>query len=231
MMSAAGLRLERRRRGWSQAEAAARLGVSQPYLAMLESGKRPLTPALARKAVAAYGLPPAKLPVPADFNPAERVDAQRLMEDLAKLGYPGFAYLRTNVRSKNPAQVLLAALAQESLEGRTAEALPWLLLRYWRMDFRWLVVEAKKFDLQNRLGFVASLARQLSARTAAADRTQALSQLESWLERSRLAREDYFCRPPRNHRERQWLIRNRPEAAQHWNLLSDLRPEHLQYAN
>jgi hypothetical protein len=196
---------------------------------MLESGRRPLTPALARKVVAAYGLPPAELPVPAAFHPAERVDARRLMEDLAKLGYPGFVHVRTGVRSKNPAQVLLTALAQQSLEGRTAEALPWLLLRYWRMDFRWLVVEAKKSDLQNRLGFVASLARQLSERTAEADRTRALTQLESLLDRSRLAREDYFYRPPRNDRERQWLAQNRPEAAQHWNLLSDLRPEHLQY--
>jgi hypothetical protein len=197
---------------------------------MLENGKRRLTPALARKVVAAYGLPPVELPVPVAFNPDERVDAQRLMEDLAKLGYPGFAYARSGVRGKNPAQVLLAALAQESLDGRAAEALPWVLLRYWRMDFRWLVMEAKKSDLQNRLGFVASLAHQLSARTAEAVRTQALAQLESWLDRSRLAREDYFYRPPRNDRERQWLAQHRPEAAQHWNLLSDLRPEHLQYA-
>jgi transcriptional regulator with XRE-family HTH domain len=211
-------------------EAAERLGMSQPYLAMLESGKRPLTPALARKVVAAYALPPAELPVPAAFNPARRVDAQRMVEDLAKLGYPGFAYVRTGVRGKHPAQVLLSALAQERLEGRAAEALPWLLLRYWRMNFRWLVMEAKKFDLQNRLGFVANLARQLSERTAEAERTQALAQLESSLDRSRLAREDYFYRPPRNDRERQWLSQNRPEAAEHWNLLSDLRPEHLQYA-
>ena len=32
------------------------VGVSQPYLAMLESGKRAVTPALAREVVAAYGL-------------------------------------------------------------------------------------------------------------------------------------------------------------------------------
>jgi len=32
-----------------------------------------------------------------------------------------------------------------------------------------------------------------------------------------------------NDRERQWLLENRPDAARHWNLLSDLRPEHLQY--
>ena len=62
------LKAERRRRGWGQVEAAERLGVSQPYLAMLESGKRRLTPALARKVVAAYGLPPTELPVPVGIH-------------------------------------------------------------------------------------------------------------------------------------------------------------------
>jgi transcriptional regulator with XRE-family HTH domain len=223
------LKAERRRHRWGQVEAAERLGVSQPYLAMLENGKRQLTPALARKVVAAYGLPPAELPVPAAFTPAERVDGQRLTEDLAKLDYPGFAYVRTRVRSKHPGEVLLTALAQENLEGRAAEALPWLLLRYWRMDLTWLVGEAKKFDLQNRLGFVVNLARQLSEKGAEAERTHTLASLESLLERSRLVREDYFYRAPRNDRERQWLFENRPDAARHWNLLSDLRPEHLPY--
>ena len=60
-------------------------------------------------------------------------------------------------------------------------------------------------------------------------RTKALASLESLLESSWLACEDYFYRPPRNDRERQWLSQNRPEAARHWNLLSGLRPEHLQY--
>jgi transcriptional regulator with XRE-family HTH domain len=228
-MKTRGLKAERRRHGWGQVEAAGRLGVSQPYLAMLENGKRQLTPALARKVVAAYGLPSAELPVPTAFTPAAKVDRQRLVEDLAKLDYPGFAYVCTRVRSKHPGEVLLTALAQENLEGRAAEALPWLLLRYWHMDLTWLVGEAKKFDLQNRLGFVVNLARQLSERGAEAGRTQALANLESLLESSRLAREDYFYRAPRNDRERQWLLENRPEAARHWNLLSDLRPEHLQY--
>jgi transcriptional regulator with XRE-family HTH domain len=229
-MRAQDLKAERRRHGWGQVEAAGRLGVSQPYLAMLESGKRRLTPALARKLVTAYGLPPAELPLPAAFTPAEKVDEQRLVEDLAKLDYPGFTYVRTHVRSKHPGEVLLTALAQENLEGRVAEALPWLLLRYWQMDLIWVVGEAKKFDLQNRLGFVVNLARQLSQRGGDSERTQALASLESLLEPSRLAREDYLYRAPRNDRERQWLSENRPEAARHWNLLSDLRPEHLQYA-
>ena len=224
------LKAERQKHGWGQVEAAERLGVSQPYLAMLENGKRRLTPALARKVVAAYGLPPVELPLPAAFTPAEKVDGQRLTEELAKLHYPGFAYVRTRVKTRHPGEVLLMALAQESLEGRAAEALPWLLLRYWQMDLGWLVGEAKKCDLQNRLGFVVNLARQVSERGTEPERTQALAGLESSLESGRLAREDYFYRPPRNEHERMWLLENRPAAARHWNLLSDLRPEHLQYA-
>lgn len=224
------LKAERLRHGWGQVEAAKHLRVSQPYLAMLENGKRHLTPALARKVVATYRLSPAELPVPETFTPAKEVEAQRLVEYLSRLDYPGFAYVHPHVKSKHPGEVLLTALAQESLEGRVAEALPWLLLRHWRTDFDWLVEKAKKFDLQNRLGFVVSLACRLSERTAKTDRTNALSNLKATLDRSRLAREDFFPRPPRDNAEREWLMQNRPEEAGHWNLLSDLRPEHLQYA-
>lgn len=229
-MEARELQAARLKHGWGQVEAARRLGMSQPYLAMLESGKRRLTPNLVRKAALVYDLPPTELPVPETFTPAQEVGPQRLVEYLARLNYPGFAYLRPRVRKKNPGEVLLSALAQARLEARVGEALPWLLLHYWQMDFRWVVELAKKFDLQNRLGFVVSLARRLSEASTETERTNALSRLEATLDHSRLAREDFFFRPPRNRAERQWLMENRPVEAEHWNLLSDLRPEHLPYA-
>ena len=225
------LKAERLRHGWCQVEAARHLGLSQPYLNMLEKGKRRLTPTLARKVVVTYGLPLTELPVPETFLPDKKVDSQRLVEYLAGLDYPGFAYVRPSTESKYPGEVLLTALAQDSLEGRVAEALPWLVLHHWETDYDWLVEEAKKFDLQNRLGFVVGLAYQLSERTAETDRTNALSNLRATLDRSRLAHEDFFPRPPRNDAEREWLMQNRPEEAGHWNLLSDLRPENLQYAS
>ena len=228
-MRTRNLKTERQRHGWGQVEAAKRLGVSQPYLAMLERGKRRLTPTLARRVVSVYGLPPAELPTTDGFTPAKGVGGQYFVEHLSRLGYPGFAYVHPHVKGRHPGEVLLTALAQESLEGRVAESLPWLVLRFWDMNSDWLMIEAKKFDLQNRLGFVVSLARQLSERSAQSDRTEALANLESSLERSRLAREDYFYRPPRNHHEREWLSQNRSDEADHWNLLSDLRPDHLQY--
>ncbi len=102
---------------------------------------------------------PAALPVSESFVP-EPTEAQRLAEYMALLGYPGYAYLRPHVAKRNPGEVLLTALSQNNLESRLVEALPWLLLRYWEMDFAWVVEYAKKFDLQNRLGFVVSLASQ-----------------------------------------------------------------------
>ena len=112
------------------------------------------------------------------------------------------------------------------------EALPWLLLQYWNMDANWLVEQAKLRDLQNRLGFVVSLARQLSEKARLPDeqRHRALASLEAALERSRLAKEDTLCKGSLAERERQWLKENRPEEARRWNLLADWRAENLPYA-
>jgi transcriptional regulator with XRE-family HTH domain len=227
VMKGGKLRAERTKRGWSQKQVARRLGVSQPYVGMLEHGKRPVTPALARKLTSLCRFSPALLPPAA--TPAKPASAQQLACDLASLGYPGYAYLRSRAARKNPGEVLLTALAQNNLEPRVVEALPWLLLEYGDMDFTWLVTQAKTLDLQNRLGFVASLARRVSAKGPDDARTRALSELEATLERSRLVREDDFMRPARNDVERRWLMQNRPEEARHWNLVTDLRPEHLGY--
>lgn len=221
-------RTERMARGWNQSKVARLLGVTQPYVVMLEKGRRALTDKLVRKFVSETRSSAALLPAPKVVDP-QNVDAKQMAENLAQLGYPGYAYLRPRRARKNPGEVLLSALAQNDLEARLVEALPWLALRYWDMDFGWLVEEAKKRDLQNRLGFAVNLARQKSERTDNFARTNKLMELERALDRSRLAREDFFLRPPHNDVERQWLMQNRTEDAARWNLLTDLRPEHLEY--
>lgn len=221
-------RTERTARGWSQNRVARILGVSQPYVVMLEKGKRPLTDKLVRKFVSASHSSAAFLPTPKVVDP-QHLDAQTMAENLAQLGYPGYAYLRSRRVKKNPSEVLLTGLAQNNLEARLVEALPWLVLRYWDMDFNWLVVEAKKRDLQNRFGFLVNLARRMSERTYNAARTNKLMEFEDVLNKSRLVREDYFLRPARNDVERDWMLQNRTNDAQHWNLVTDLRPEHLAY--
>lgn len=227
-MASEGLKAQRELRGWSQAQAAVRLGVSQPYLAMLENGRRRLTPKLARRVVEVYGLSASMLP-PLEGVRYGETGAEELAKDLAVLGYPGFSYLRPHhARPRNPAEVLLAALAEEQLEARVVEALPWLVLRYSPLDHTWLVQEAKLRDLQNRLGFVVTLARRVAERKQDDDKANTLRALETELERSRLAREDTLCKVLREP-QRRWLALNRSEDAKHWNLLTDWTPDVLRY--
>jgi transcriptional regulator with XRE-family HTH domain len=202
--------------------------VTQAYLNYLENGKRRLTPVLVRRVASVFGLPPEVLPVADAFEPTETND-ERLTEMLARLGYPGFSYLRSHTPKKNPSEVLLTALAQKSLDGRVAEALPWVALRYAQPE-PWLVENARRFNLQNKLGFVVMLARRLAENQNNAVRSRELSQLENALDDSRLAREDVFYRPVRTLSEGEWLRKNRTEDAAHWNLLTDMRLEHLKYA-
>lgn len=227
-MTCEALKAERLRHGWTQETAASRLGVSQPYLAMLETGKRRLTSKVATRALAVYQSSPA-LVLPSDVPSYGDNASQMLAEDLAALGYPGFSYLRPQGwQAKNPAQVLLAALACDELEPRLVESLPWLVLRYSPFDDRWLVREAKLRDLQNRLGFVVALARRLAQRRGDHDKVRVLEVLEAQLERSRLAREDTLCRRVREP-QRRWLVEHRPEEARHWNLLTDWTVDALRY--
>lgn len=231
-MDGQGLKRARLARGWGQVEAARRLGVSQGYLSMLESGTRHLTPKLMRKFMRIYGLAPTALP-PSNQTASTRTSLEDLAAELGALGYPGFRYLRRRARKRNPAEVLLGALAQDHLEARVVEALPWLLLQYWDLDADWVVTQAKLLDLQNRLGFVVSLANRLAERSEPRnrDRDSALAGLESKLERSALAREDTLCQASLAEAERQWLRDSRPQEAKRWNLLTNWQVDHLRYAH
>jgi transcriptional regulator with XRE-family HTH domain len=227
-MFAAALKHAREQNGWTQLETARRMGVSQPYWALLESGKRPLPKELARNAVRVLGLAPTVLPPSPPQH--RRVTGDELARALAALGYPGFAYVRSGWR-KNPAEVLLTALQQDDLEARVTEALPWLLLRFPDMDAEWLVSTARLWNLSNRLGFVADLARLVAERTDGPDslRVRRLAQLCADLSNSRLVREDTLCQASLSQAERDWLRDNRPQQAMFWGLLTNWRPEHLQH--
>ena len=227
------LKQARLQRRWSQPTAARRLGVSQPYLAMLETGRRRLTPTLTRRFVRGYRLTPAHLLPSKNFNPNAGMDAETLADQLCVLGYAGFAYLGSRVPKMNPGEVLLAALAQDELEPRLVEALPWLLLQFWEMDTEWLLADACRFTLQNHLGFVVSLARRVaeSETVPNAPRNEVLANLDSVLYRNRLARESSFLKNLRTDAERGWLMQNQSDDAKRWNLLTDWRPEHLPYGS
>lgn len=225
-MKGTWLREERERRGLTQEQAAARLGVSQPYLSLVENSRRPVSQRLARKLQRQFAVPPTALPVGA---PDVRGDAQSLAEGLAAVGYPGFTHFKPG-RRVNPALLLFAALRMSDLEPRLSEALPWVVWRYPELDWNWLVAQGKLHDLQNRLGFVVGLARQVAERKGQTATAEALATVERRLEPARLAREDTLCRESMTQAERRWLRDHRPGSAQHWNLLTGLVPEHLSYA-
>jgi transcriptional regulator with XRE-family HTH domain len=217
-MNSDQLKTSRLNRGWTQQEAATRLGVSQAYLSMLEEGRRNGSLSLVRKMMYVYDLPPTVLPFSAA---SENVTPDSLASELASLGYPGFAHLRGTTRKVNPAQFLLSALSQSNLEARVAEGLPWLVARYPDMKFDWLVPQARMRNLQNRLGFSVTLAKLAS-------RNDALQAPEQMLTDSKLAKEDSFCKEL-SQPERRWLREHSSEEARKWNLLSDLRPDALRY--
>jgi transcriptional regulator with XRE-family HTH domain len=227
-MTGNDLKLGREQKGWTQEEAASRLNVSQPYLSLMEKGLRPVPEKLAHKAATAFGLSATTLPVETSWESVQPKDANTLATDLASLGYPGFAYLKSK-RKKNPGEVLLSALSTNCLGSRVAEALPWLLLRYPDLDWDSLVSAAKVRDLQNKLGLVTSVARRVAEKHGESDRAELLRKQERVLERSRLFLEDTLCNDSLTQTEKRWLETNRPDEAKFWRVLTDLSPEHLSY--
>jgi transcriptional regulator with XRE-family HTH domain len=219
----------REQNGWTQEESARRLGVSQPYLSLLEKGLRRVPEKLARKAAKVYGLSAATLPVESDLETLELKNEDTLASDLAALGYPGFSHL-PHGRKKNPAEVLLSALSARELNSRLVEALPWVLFEYPDLNWSSLVSAAKVRDLQNRLGFVTSLARRVAEKRGESEKANKLRRHESALEPSRLFREDTLCHESLTPVERKWLDTTRPREAEFWRLWTDLKPEHLSYA-
>ena len=218
---------EHRRKGRrTQVEAAKQLGVSQTYLSLLESGKRPVTASLSEKAVRVFGLSPAE--VPARLDDVRSVSDDQLAADLSALGYEGFSHVKPS-RRRNPADVLLSALNSPNRDARLVEALPWVLLTYPDMPWAKLLRAAKSYDLQNRLGYVTHLARRAAEHRGEHDKVSNLERREHELDHSRLVREDTLCKEAMTTAERRWLETNRPAEAKHWNLLTNLSPEHLSY--
>lgn len=226
-MTGETLKTGREQANLTQQEAAARLGLTQAYLSMLERGRRPVTAELAAQATRVFHLPPTALPLEVD-RPST-VDESEFKSELSALGYPGFSYLRGKSHY-NPAGLLFLALDQDELDRRVAEALPWLVYMYPEMDWEWLIRNAKLNDRQNRLGFVVALAEEFAEKLADESRKTRLSRQLAIIERSRLVAEDTLANESMTQAERKWLRQNRPPKARHWNLLTDLDVRHLAYA-
>lgn len=223
-MSGQQVRHVRERLRLTQQQAARRWKVSQTYLSLMENGHRPVPGRLVQQLAR-------RVPELATVLPLPRAQAELkdLPQALGSLGYPGFEYLARPTAVANPAAVVLAALKKPESGARVTEALPWVLVRFPNLDWQWLVAEAKLANLQNKLGYLVSLARQVAAAQGVKSSDSALEAASLQLEEARLAREDPLGRAGTNA-EREYFRRHRPEAAAHWNLLTTLRAEDLRYA-
>lgn len=231
VMNAEQLLNARLNKNWEQIETAEKLKVSQPYLSLLEAGKRPVTGKLARRAVSIFNLPPTVLP----FDENQKVpqlkttDVGFLDLQLAALGYPKFSHLKKNKRLKkvNPAVILITALQKNDLDSRTLEALPWLIFNFAEMNWEAIIKVAKLSDAQNRLGFLISLAYEKAGQSKPADKKQFFKELLSNLERSKLYQEDSFKRISLTKTEKSWLKKNRSKEARFWRVLTNLTIDNL----
>jgi transcriptional regulator with XRE-family HTH domain len=208
MSTSNALRKWRKRRGLTQAEAATLLGVSQPYLSLIEKGIRALTPEMRDRM---------KMTAP---NVSARED-DLYREQLGSLGYPGYAH-RAGRRKPSPEALLLSVLSAPDADPRVVEALPWLIKRYAaEMNVDRLVRQAKLRNLQNRLGFLLSLSGVT---------TDSVRSALKELEKARLFEQASMCWDSMPPVVRQWIYQNRTPLAEHWRVLTRLDTEDLRAA-
>jgi len=196
------LHLWRNERGFTQMEAARHLGVSQPYLSLLERGARPITDKLRTRLSRAD-------------QPAQSPD-DKFRAQLSALGYAGFAHIAP-ARCPEPSSFLMEAISQPDLDARITAALPWLACeRAVQIDWPWLVREAKQRDLQNRLGFLTEMA------TGGSSGPRAVKLAKDELHRARLLAEA-TCWDSMPAVTREWMRQNRSPEAARWNVVTRAR--------
>ena len=190
----------------------------------MENGLRPVPPVVVSRLAKHTTVPATAMPLRLGA-----FDPQAFAASLGALGYPRFSYLASFGSVENPAALVLTAVQQDQLEPRLTEALPWLLLHHPTLNWSWLVNEAKCRNLQNRLGFLVSLAKELAGKERASDVVETLAHWERELEDARLAKVDTLARQL-TAAERRYFQSHRSSAAAHWNLLTGLTADTLQHA-
>jgi transcriptional regulator with XRE-family HTH domain len=227
VMNSSQLLQARQNKHWEQIETAEKLGVSQSYLSLLESGKREITKKISHRAIKIFRLSACALPIEKNLDETIVGKNDELTKDLGTLGYPKFAFLKSNV-NKNPLEVLFLSLKTENLESRLVEALPWLVFTFSDLDWETLFKLVKINDLQNKLGFVISLARKSAERLKDRSKMEFLCKKELELSNSRLFQEAVFSQNL-TETEKKWLKNNRSKDAKFWRVLSDLEIKHFDY--
>ncbi len=200
----------RRNQKLTQARAASLLGVSQPYLSLLEKGERPLTKTVR-----------ARMKSLSASRPHDSLD-DRFREQLSALGYPPFGHVSAARLKPLPEAFLLSVLSQPDVTARVVEALPWVIRTYAaKINFSWLVQQAKLRNLQNQMGFLFRVSDSTNLELATA---------VDALEKARLLEEATLCWDSMPLATRKWLRKHRPSLAEHWNLLTMLQQEQSRHA-
>jgi transcriptional regulator with XRE-family HTH domain len=225
-MTGKALKAAREEAKLTQPEAAAKLGVTQPYLSMIEGGRRPVTGTVALKAARVFRLTATALPLKGGIQAA--LDEEGFKAEFGALGYPGFPRPRRRPRY-NPARLIFMALDEDKLDRSVVEALPVLVLKFADLDWEWLLREAKLHNRQNRLGFVVDVAQDLAKKLHDPWQGKLLEEAKVGMERSRLAVEDTLCAEGMSEKKRVLLRSKRTAKARHWNLLTDMEAKHLAY--
>lgn len=205
------LRRWREQNNLTQVDAARLLGVSQPYLSLLEKGARPVRPELRDR-----------LNIVRPGRGQHAIADDRLRAQLSALGYPGFAHIDPARPAAEPAVVILNALSRPTVDARIAEALPWLARKHaGAMDWSWLLEQAKLRNLQNRLGFLIQLVD--ASGVSEPKMKQALAELD----KARLLAETTFCWDSMPAPTRKWMRARRSPEAEHWNIVTLMRSDDL----
>jgi len=191
----------------------------------MERGRRPVPERLARLFV---GTDP-NLATALPFQMPSKA-AGDLPKLLGSLGYPAFEYLADRRTLANPAAVVLASLKSPDVSARVTEALPWVLVKFSGLDWDWLLAETKLANVQNRLGYLVCLARQVAEMSNDARAVGPLEAARVQLEEARLAKEDTLGRHL-TEAEKHHLRQHRPDVAEHWNVLTTLRARDLRYVS
>jgi hypothetical protein len=151
-------------------------------------GYRPLPARLVSLAVRKLHLAPTALPMlPPLATQFAPVAPDELASALARLGSrdSDTKQARGGIQ---PAFLVAGTLVHLDLEVRIVEALPWILSKFHDLDWIWLIAQCRLLNVQNQLGYLIVLARQLGNSTADVNLKSALFNLEE----SRLVVEGTF---------------------------------------
>ncbi len=137
---------------------------------------------------------------------------------IGSLGYPGFSHLRSG-EPVDPAAVLLDAIDRDELDPRVREGLPWIPRAFPDLNWDWLIAEAQRRNLQNRLGFIVDLAALSSSYLAVHQKLTAVTERIAEIRRDEW---DTLSNQSMTKDERAFVHSLRFPIAERWHIDSDL---------